>query len=159
MPTNLHLGVESQGWKIDNRKLRVYLKNKLQIKKAFLFIGYIPKQQKLYAGLTAAGFDLVFKQTSQHIDMAGKLQHKGNVDAELVLHAAAIEYANYNQATVISGDGDFACLYEFLKQNDKLGRIMTPGPRYSHLLRPYADQIIELPDLKTALEYRPKPRR
>jgi len=42
------------------------------------------------------------------------VQHKngkirGNVDAELVLHAM-IEIQNYEKAVIVSGDGDFHCL-------------------------------------------------
>jgi len=31
-----------------------------------------------------------------------------------VLYAAAIEYSNYDKAVIVSGDGDFYCLHEFL---------------------------------------------
>ena len=41
---------------------------------------------------------------------------KGNVDAELVLSAAAIEFINYDKAVIVSGDGDFACLVDFCKK-------------------------------------------
>jgi uncharacterized LabA/DUF88 family protein len=48
---------------------------------------------------------------------AGKV--KGNVDAELVLHAM-IEYPNYDKALIVTGDGDFFCLVEYLIKQDKL---------------------------------------
>ena len=73
---------------------------------------------------------------------------KGNVDAELVLHAAAIEYANYDKAIIISSDGDFACLMRYLKANAKLGRIITPTASYSSLLRPFGEFILPLKAIK-----------
>ena len=46
-------------------------------------------------------------------DKNGNKTMKGNVDAELVLHAAAIEYKNYSKAVIVTSDGDFACLIKF----------------------------------------------
>jgi uncharacterized LabA/DUF88 family protein len=84
----------------------------------------------------------------------GKQTVKGNVDAELVLHTAAIEYSNYEKAIIVSGDGDFACLLEFLQDNNKLLRVFTPNSQYSKLLKPYSRYIVELSQLKNSLEYK-----
>lgn len=46
---------------------------------------------------------------------------RGNVDTELVLYSAAIEYDNYDKAIVTTSDGDFACLFKFLTERGKLG--------------------------------------
>lgn len=67
---------------------------------------------------------------------------KGNVDAELVLHAAAIQYSNYDKAIIISGDGDFACLVEFLLDRGKLLKLLTPNQRYSKLLAQFDAYIV-----------------
>ncbi len=149
---NLNLGVRDLGWKIDYRKLRLYLKNKYNVDRAFMFIGLVGNNQKLYTQLQSAGFILVFKPTIRYFEN-GKETVKGNVDAELVLHAAAIEYPNYDKAIIVSGDGDFACLIEFLVDKDKLLHILTPNGKYSKLLKPYAKYIIEIEKLKTSLEY------
>ena len=45
------------------------------------------------------------------------------MDAELVLHAM-IEYPNYDKAIVVSGDGDFHCLIEYLEKQGKLARVL-----------------------------------
>lgn len=58
-------------------------------------------------------------------DDQGKV--KGNVDAELVLHAAAIEFSHYEKAVIVSGDGDFRCLHEFLERRGKLLAIIIPN--------------------------------
>ncbi len=104
---NLNLGVRSLGWQIDYKKFRLYLKNKYGVVQAFMFIGLMPNNQKLYTQLQSAGFILIFKPTVRYFEN-GKETVKGNVDAELVLHAAAIEYSNYDKAIIVSGDGDFA---------------------------------------------------
>jgi uncharacterized LabA/DUF88 family protein len=147
---NLNLGVRSLGWKLDYRKLRLFLKNKYNIDKAFIFIGMVANNQPLYTELQSAGFILVFKPTVQYF-VNGKATVKGNVDAELVLHAAAIEYKNYDKAIIVSGDGDFACLVQFLEQKNKLLHLMTPSQKYSQLLRPYASYIVQISKLKNKL--------
>ena len=99
-----------KGWKIDYKKFRKYLSDKFHVKKAFLFIGYLKENKKLYTHLKSSGYDLIFKQTVKD----GQGIPKGNVDAELVLHSAAIEFDQYDKAVIISGDGDFYCLNSIL---------------------------------------------
>ncbi|KKR49917.1 MAG: hypothetical protein UT84_C0017G0005 [Candidatus Curtissbacteria bacterium GW2011_GWA1_40_16] len=112
-----------RGWKLDYKKFRRYLFDKFRVTKAFLFIGYIKQNEKLYRRLKLFGYDLIFKPTVK--DNQGK--PKGNVDAEIVLHAAAIQFPNYHKAVIVSGDGDFYCLHEYLQRNKKLLRIIIPN--------------------------------
>ena len=77
---NLNLGVKSQGWNLDFGKFRIFLKEKYNVKKAFLFIGYIPTNKKLYNYLKNSGYHIIFKpvlKSSKH----KKAKVKGNVDA------------------------------------------------------------------------------
>lgn len=121
-----------KGWKLDFKKFRRYLSDKFRVKKAFLFIGYIRQNEKMYKRLKSYNYDLVYKPTVK--DNFGK--PKGNVDAELVLHSAAVEYANYDKAVIVSGDGDFYCLHEYLEKKGKLLRIIIPNSKSeSSLLR------------------------
>jgi len=123
-----------KGWKLDFKKFRRYLTDKFKVNKAFLFIGYIPKYKSLYKQLKSNGYKLIFKPTVN--DKSGK--PKGNVDAELVLHASAIEFQKYDKAVIISGDGDFRCLHEFLVKKRKLLRIIIPNTKSeSSLLKPF----------------------
>lgn len=149
---NLNLGVRSLGWKIDYKKFRLYLKNKYNVEKAFMFIGLVPNNQKLYTALQSIGFILVFKPTVRYFEN-GRETIKGNVDAELVLHAAAIEYKNYDKAIIVSGDGDFHCLVEYLEEKGKLLHIMTPNVSYSKLLKKFVKYIVRLDLLRNNLQY------
>lgn len=150
---NLNLGVRSLGWKIDYRKLRLYLKNKYNVTEAYLFIGKVPDNQDLYTALQQAGFILVFKPTVAYVEN-GKQTMKGNVDAELVLYAAAKVYQQYDKAIIISGDGDFYCLAEYLLEKDKLMHIMVPNKRYSKLLKNFTRNIVRLDLLEAKLAYK-----
>lgn len=156
---NLNLGVRKdivkngrviyKGWQLDFKKFRQYLSDKFRIDKAFLFIGYLKQNESLYKKLEAYGYELVFKPTVK--DHVGK--PKGNVDAELVLHAAAIEFPKYDKAVVVSGDGDFYCLHQFLKKNEKLLKIIIPNAKSeSSLLKPFQKYKIFIEFEKKKLE-------
>jgi uncharacterized LabA/DUF88 family protein len=148
---NLNLGVRSMSWKLDYKKFRLYLKNKYNVQKAYLFIGQLAGNEALYLSLQEAGYILIFKPTIETKEGIVK----GNVDAELVLHAAAVQYANYDRAVIASGDGDFTCLVEFLDVQEKLLTIMAPNKHFSSLLRRFNHYIVRVDLLKTALEFKP----
>lgn len=146
---NLNLSIRSQGWILNFRKFRQYLIRKYDVTKAFLFIGYIYENQDLYTGLQKDGFILVFKPTLML--PSGKV--KGNIDAELVLHTM-IEYKNYDKALVVTGDGDFYCLVDYLRKNNKLLNLMIPNKNsYSSLFRKMMTHIVFMNNLRAMLEY------
>jgi len=149
---NLNLGILSQGWKLDFARFRIYLKDKYHVEKAFLFIGYVPGNQQLYTFLQKVGYIVVFKPILE-ISKEKKTKIKGNVDAELVLHTM-IEYKNYDKAIIVSGDGDFYCLIEYLANNNKLAKIIVPNKKYSSLLRKFAMFIVNISFLKDKLHKR-----
>ena len=128
---NLNLSIRELGWKLDFGRFRAYLKDKYGVVKAFLFIGYVPGNETLYASLQSTGYICVFKPTMELSD--GRV--KGNVDAELVLHTM-IELKNFDQAVLVSGDGDFYCLVEYLLKIGKLKKMIIPNQKqYSGLLK------------------------
>lgn len=155
---NLNLGIRSQGWKLDWQKFRLYLRNKYGVKKTYLFIGYVEGNQRLYTFLQEAGYICIFKPTLA-IEKGKKTVVKGNVDAELVLHSM-IEYSNYEKAVIVSGDGDFYCLIEYLVEQNKLSRVLVPTERYSSLLREFNKQnlIVRVDLMKKSLEHKNKKR-
>ena len=93
---------------------------------------------------------MVFKPTLEY-RKKGVSCTKGNVDAELVLHAM-IEYPNYEKAIIISGDGDFHCLIEYLEKQGKLLNIIIPNPtKYSALLRRFRKYFFYINNLENKL--------
>ena len=147
---NVNLAIRDQGWVLDFKRFRKYLKDKYNITNAFIFIGYIDTNQNLYTSLQKDGYILIFKPTLTLPD--GKA--KGNVDAELVLHTM-VEYPNYDKALIVSGDGDFYCLVDYLKGKDKLLKLMIPNRnRYSSLLRKFSKEMVFMNDLRGKLEYK-----
>ncbi len=146
---NLNLGVRSQGWQLDFRKFRQYLRNKYNISNAYLFIGYKPGNELLYASLQKMGYLVILKPTMELPDKTVK----GNVDAELVLHTM-IQFENYDKAIIVSGDGDFFCLVEHLESKNKLLHILTPNKYYSRLFKKYSGFIVQVDWLKSSLEFK-----
>ncbi|GIW64786.1 MAG: hypothetical protein KatS3mg092_0719 [Patescibacteria group bacterium] len=148
---NLNLGVKSQGWILDWRKFRLYLKEKYHITKAFLFIGYKPGNENLYSSLQEKDYIVILKPTLEL--PSGVI--KGNVDAELVLHTM-IEFNNYDKAIIVSGDGDFYCLVDYLFKKNKLFRIITSNKHYSKLFKKFSNLIVRIDWLRNSLEYKKK---
>jgi len=147
---NLNLGVESLGWKLDFERFYIYLKDKLNISKALLFIGYVKGNEKMYKMLEGFGYTLVFKPT---IKSRKSSSIKGNVDAELVLHAAKIQYKKYERAVIVSGDGDFFCLHEDLEKEKKLYKIIVPSRKgESSLLKRFRDYKLYVEGMRPKVE-------
>src|SRR3989344_3612995 len=148
---NLNLGVQRLGWKLDYRRFRVYLQEKYGVSTAYLFIGFVALNQSLYDTLQRAGFFLKFKPTVPDAD--GKI--KGNVDADLVLQAM-IDFPNYDAAIIISSDGDFYSLVQYLYEKGKLKAVLSPNKKQcSSLLKQTAKEKVQFMDeLKGRLEYK-----
>lgn len=152
---NLNLSIQQLGWKLDFYRFRKYLTEKYHVSRAFIFVGYMEENQDLYDHLAKVGYELVYKPTLAYKDGTTK----GNVDTELVLHTM-IEWPNYHQAVVVSGDGDFYSLVEHLIQHGKLAKLIIPNQRnFSALLKRFDSQYIAfVSDLRRRMSYHPRPR-
>ncbi len=138
--TNLHQTMRRVGWNVDYRRFRVYLSEHYGVSKAYYFIGYMLENEPLYAFLRNSGYELIFKPVLRLPE--GEV--KGNCDAELVLQAM-IDYSNYEEAVIVSSDGDFYCLVNYLRSKNKLRCVLSP--RYelcSKLLRIAAGSRLHL---------------
>lgn len=180
---NLNLGTQRMGWKLDWRKFRQYLADQHGVTQAYMFIGYMSENEALYEYMYELGFLVVLKPTvdvtlahENHANADGaetgqapvkpatsktdgkstdekeKPIIKGNVDAELVLYAMK-ELPHYSKAIIVSGDGDFFSLAEYLEQEGKLAHILTPNWQYSSLLKVFDDKIIRLDQMRNQLRY------
>jgi uncharacterized LabA/DUF88 family protein len=166
---NLNLGIQRMGWKMDWRKFRQFLQDKYGVTQAYMFIGYMSENEALYEYMHELGFLVVLKPTLEVSGKPGpvvptdqaagkegedreKPAVKGNVDAELVLYAMK-ELPNYTQAIIVSGDGDFFSLAEYLEEQGKLAYILTPNWQYSSLLKQFESKIVRLDQLRKQLSY------
>ncbi len=127
---NLYRGAKELGYEIDYKKFRGWLRQKYNATNIYLFIGLVPSRTKFYEHLQECDFILIFKQT---VSVGGVV--KGNCDAELVLKTVSDFYTkSFDKCILVSGDGDFGCLVEFLQINDVIDRIISPDKNKCSIL-------------------------
>ncbi len=145
---NLNKSFKKLGFDLDYKKLYLFLTEQFNTKKIYLFLGYIKQYQNFYNKLFSFGYKLIFKP----IVMQKKII-KGNCDADLVLHAM-LQYKNYDKVVIVTGDGDFHCLIEYLAQHNKLEAIAIPNikscssllkkfKKYFFLLENYKNEFVK----------------
>ena len=170
---NLNLGVQKLGWKMDWRKFRKFLEEKYGVGKVYMFIGYIPEFESLYEQMHDAGYSVVLKPTfdmtrprPELVETKNELDYitskpgeheekkpvKGNIDAELVLWAMK-EMSNYDKAIIVSGDGDFYCLVEYLERKKRLLHLLAPSGHYSSLYNRYENYVVRIDQFRRELAY------
>jgi uncharacterized LabA/DUF88 family protein len=121
---NLHKGMIDLGWILDYKKFRTWLTEKYSAKEAYIFIGLIPKYKDLYSYLQECGYVLIFKEVVY--DIEGKA--KGNCDADLVLKIMQDFYENnFEQAIIVTSDGDYASLVKMLFEKERLKIVLSPS--------------------------------
>lgn len=149
---NISVSISRQRWKIDWFLVRSWLAKTYDVRRAVMFLGYLEEQEPMYDYFNECGYDIVFKPV--HTLPNGET--KGNVDAEIVLHAMAA-YPHYDRAVLMSGDGDFACLVTYLRERNKLGAVVAPNAKSaSSFLRDAAGGNLEDMSLhREAMTYRP----
>ncbi len=150
---NLYKGVSSLGWKLDYHRFRIWLADKYHVQTAYLFIGLIPKHKDLYTYLQKSGFTLIFKE----IVYDGDGKAKGNCDADLVMQAMQDSYeTQFDQALVVTSDGDYAPLVKFLMDRRKICAVLSPSTpcKCSILLKRTDVRIAYIDDQRTLLESR-----
>jgi uncharacterized LabA/DUF88 family protein len=127
---NLYRGAKELGFDIDYKKFRGWLRQKYNVSNTYLFIGLVPERVKFYEHLQECGYILIFKQT---VSVGGVI--KGNCDAELVLKATSDFYIKaFDKCLLITGDGDFGCLAEFLEANSVLSGVIAPNEKKCSIL-------------------------
>ena len=142
-------------WKLDYTRFRVYLKDKYHIEEAYYFIGY-DDENWLYVRLQQAGFIVTFNPHKES-QMSTK---KWNVDVNLAFHMMKSFIENdSHQIMLISGDGDYKPVIEYLIHKKRFLRILAPNMQYcSSLYKKWSNfprqYISTIADLREVLEYK-----
>jgi|SRR3989344_4749121 len=133
---NLHMGTakrEVDPWKIDLARFRVYLEKKYNVTKAYYFLGFVQEEnQDLYEEIQAAGFVLIFREHNPA--MLGK--KKGNVDSDIIFQIMKKMYKkeDFNKIILVSGDGDYKLVVDFLIEENRFGKILFPNRKFASSL-------------------------
>ncbi len=149
---NLNMGTRSEGWRVDWFKFRQLLSQQFNVTQAYMFIGYLEEYKLMYEQLSGYGFEVIFKPTVEVKDRDQTV--KGNVDVELVLQVM-LDYNDYHQAVIVSGDGDFYSLAKYLVATDKLKALLVPSRKYSNLLREFESFIVHVNQLRDEMTHHP----
>ncbi len=131
---NIHLWTQSENWKIDFKKFRIYLKDKFKISEAYYFLWFISEDEdELYKKLQKAWFIVIFREHSSHL----KWKKKGNVDVDIVfdIMKKLIEKEKFNKIVLASWDGDYIKLVKYLISKKIFKKILFPNKRYSSLYK------------------------
>lgn len=116
---------------IDYKKFRIYLRDKYKVTKAYYFLWFQEQENHLYETLQDAWFILVFNLKGEHL----KSSKKWNVDTNIVFHIMKklIEW-EFQWALLISGDGDYKMVVDYLVEKKKLTKVLCPNLRFSSSL-------------------------
>lgn len=132
---NLHRAttLADNPWKVDLRRFRVLLEQKYRVTSAYYFVGaYDPKHVDLYTALQQYNFIVIFREHG--INLAGK--KKGNVDADIIFHVMRHLFENepFDKVILVSGDGDYKRMVEYLIKIGRFERILLPCRKYASSL-------------------------
>lgn len=135
---NLYLGtskLEKNSWNIDLSRFRVYLSKKYKVTIAYYYLGYMQEgdvARRLYEEIQLAGFVLVFKQHKE--GLASK--KKGNVDSDIIFSIMKKIYKKekFDDIVLVSGDGDYKNVVDFLIEEKRFEKILFPNRRFSSSL-------------------------
>ncbi|MFA5799351.1 MAG: NYN domain-containing protein [Candidatus Peribacteraceae bacterium] len=158
---NLHLGTTQNDWKVDHAKFRIYLKDKYKVGEAYYFLGYVSEeQQELYKNLQKSGFIVLFREHSANL----KANKKGNVDTDIVFEImkTLIERDDFSKMLLISGDGDYKKLVDYLISKDRLKKLLFPNRQFAsslyRSLSPTYFDYLDTVSIRAKIEYFQKKR-
>lgn len=142
---NLYLGTKDSNILLDYTKFRTYLKEKYNVNRAYLFIGYLPEKRELYDYLQDGGYILKFKPV---LPAKNGQKQKGDVDADMAFNIMKY-YREYNEAIIITSDGDFDTVVSYLRKKGKLKAVISPNKKKcSSLLQKSAkDKMFYIEDI------------
>jgi uncharacterized LabA/DUF88 family protein len=156
---NLYLGTKESGWSVDHARFRAYLKEKYNITEAYYFLGFVSEnEQDLYDKLQKAGFILSFREHSSAL----RGTKKGNVDSDIVFGVMKklVDSELLGKVYIISGDGDYKKLVDYLVKKEKFGKMLFPNKQFaSSLYKSLGSEFydyLEKDDIKIKIAYKHK---
>ena len=154
--SNIIYGAREEGWFIDQKKLYFYLKEKFGVSKAFFYYGrdsQSEKKEKFLKKLQYFGYTLRVKE----IKRFGK-RTKANCDVDLTMDMLLLA-KEYQTAIILTGDGDFAPLFNYLISKKKDIVVISSPKRTAREIRSLlGGKLQSFDDLRKILEYKKRGR-
>lgn len=153
---NLYMNTKENGWAIDHKRLRIYLREKYGVDEAYYFMGAVSDDNvDLYNSLQRAGFILTFRDHSS--SMLGR--KKGNVDTDIVftIMRKIADNESFDKVVLVSGDGDYSRMVKYLVKKGRFAKLLAPNHHsVSSLYRPLTPQYVsflDTADVRKKIEY------
>ena len=121
-----------KAWNVNLERFRIYLKENYNVKKAYYFLGFLNEENdSMYKHIQEAGFIVSFREHSR----LSKSAKKGNVDTEIVFEVMkSLIEDNFDKVLLVSGDGDYKKLVQYLIDKDKFEKILFPNKDFASSL-------------------------
>lgn len=121
------------------------------MQKTYYFLGFLDEEnQSLYDKIQEAGFIVKFREHNSV--MIGK--KKGNVDSDIIfdIMKRICRKEAFDKIVLVSGDGDYKILVDFLIEENKFKKILFPNKNfasslYKKITRVYFDYLINIKHL------------
>lgn len=132
---NLHMGTKTgiKPWTIDLFKFREYLRDKYNVAEVYYYLGFVQNENEdLYDQIQKSGMILKFREHNSA--MLGK--KKGNVDSDIIFTIMKKIYKkeDFDKVVLVSGDGDYKMLVDFLIEEGRFERILFPNGKFASSL-------------------------
>ena len=120
---HLNILIKSEGGKLNEAEL--------------LLIDRHLKRVRFYQKLQSFGYELYLKPVKLYDQEDGTTKRKANCDVDMAFHLMK-EKDNFDQALVLSGDGDFLPVLKYLKIKDKEMVILGRSERTAREIKQFA---------------------
>jgi len=147
---------KEEGKEVDLEKLVAYYENELSKKERpeeeKMLLGKHLEKAKFYRDLDKFGYELRIKPTKVFTSTEGTTTTKANCDVDLTFDMMRY-MSQYSEAVVLSGDGDFAPILEYLKRKKKKIRVLARSERTAREMRELAgEDFVDFKSIREEVE-------
>lgn len=147
---------KEEGKEVDLEKLVTYYENELLKKEKTeeekALLGKHLEKAKFYRDLDKFGYELRIKPTKVFTSTEGTTTTKANCDVDLTFDMMRY-MSQYNEAVVLSGDGDFAPILEYLKRKKKKIWLLARSERTAREMRELAGKdFVDFKSIRKEIE-------
>ncbi len=154
-------GVDVEGYKEEGKSLNLVklakyyqeeLAKKNKTEEEIVLLELHQKRVNFYIDLKKFGYELRIKPTKVFTSAEGTMTTKANCDVDLTFDMMRF-MSQYNEAVVLSGDGDFASLLEYLKLKKKKIHVLARFERTAREIKEIAgDDFIDFKSIRAEIE-------
>lgn len=151
--SNIIYGASNHGWKMDFKKLAHYLKTRFKAVRVIYYAGLDAENNKqlgFYEKLQE--FNYILRLVPVKTFKDGK--KKADVDSRMTFEIMKY-FSKYNRAIVMTGDGDFYWVLEYLLEKKKEVKLLSHADSTARELKKlFGEEFTDLGRIKSVLEYK-----